>query len=77
MLHGALIAVAESIAIIIALFTWHRWMTKCLMVIRVCMTVTFCIAAGGFNAVLKSLTSHIAKLVGGLIPGSFLPRDRG
>ena len=65
MLHRALVAAAESVAIIIALFARHRGMTKRLMVIRVRVVMPFHIPAGGFDAFLKSLTSRIAELIGG------------
>ena len=71
-LHGALIATAESVAIIIALFAWHRGMAKCLVVIRVRVAVPLYVMACRFNAFLKSLTPRVAELIRRCIPGTFL-----
>lgn len=70
--HGAFVAAAESIAVIVALIACDMGMAIGIMIVGIRVAVAFEIVPGGLNAVVKALTPHIAKVIGWRVPGTIL-----
>lgn len=72
MLHAHVISAAEALTIIVTHLPVNMRMAKFFVIVCVCVAAMFDVPASGFDAVVKTLSLHVAILRRGLVPAAVL-----
>jgi len=69
---GHIVAAAEAVAILVASLRWNGWLAEFRCHVHVRAAVVFDVSAGGLNAVVKTMTLHIAELRRRRVPAAVI-----
>jgi hypothetical protein len=70
MIHGNIVAAAESLAVVVSRAWWNMRMTKFIAVVHIWRTVVVEVLAGSFDTVVETLTLNFTKLLRRGVPSA-------